>query len=165
MRIFLDVRDDLRDYAESVFARTTELLSCRPIDARDFGRFDCVVLHRLGKFQTELVRIRPGVVVAPHVHPTVDAIDLGVAGDADLVVDGKRFAEGYPPERRARLLKRIGIRIGAGIPHGGRVGKDEFVFLSCQRWIRPPEWVALDWLGKPVSQRHAKLLEDLVVIS
>lgn len=159
LKVLFGVRDDLYDYAEAVRARLAEVLGTKPIAARDFGNFDCAVLHRAGSFQAELVHIQPDQRIPPHVHPHVSSIDLLVSGDVDLVVNGARIAHGYAAERRMSFMKRAAIRIAANVVHGGVTAGEGVTFLSCQRWAVPPHHIALSWAGAPCTKVHEELLD------
>lgn len=161
LKVLFGVKDDLFDYAEAVRARLAEVLSTKPIAARDFGNFDCAVLHRSGNLQAELVCIQPGQRIPLHVHPHVSSIDLLVEGDVDLMVAGKRIAHGYDAARRANFMKRAAIRIGANVVHGGSTAGEGVTFLSCQRWAKQPDHIALSWAGPPCTRVHEELLETV----
>jgi hypothetical protein len=161
LKVLFGERDDLYDYAEAVRARLAEVLASKPIAARDFGNFDCAVLHRTGNLQAELVQIQPDQRIPMHVHPHVSSIDLLVAGDVALVVNGKRIAHGYDAQRRSSFMKRAAIRIGANVVHGGTTAKGGVMFLSCQRWAVAPHHIALSWAGSPCTKVHEQILETV----
>lgn len=155
LRCLYGVKDDLHEYTEAVRERVG--LGC--ISLRDFGKFTGAVFHRTGRFQAELLYIRPNETLPLHVHPGVDSIDLGLDGDALIQISGKTIAEGYSPERRLALLRSTGLRIAQDAPHGGYVGPHGFLFFSCQRWAGEPSHIGLAWAGAPCSDAHARLLE------
>jgi hypothetical protein len=159
LKVLFGVKDDLYDFAEAMRAALADVLSARPISVRDFGNFDCAVLHRAGNMQAELVRIQPNQTIPLHVHPSVSSIDLLVSGDVDLMVRGKRIAHGYSSARRTAFMKRAAIRIENTSVHGGVVGSDGVAFVSCQRWASPPGHIALSWAGPPCTDTHAQLLD------
>jgi hypothetical protein len=122
---------------------------------------DCAVVHRLGNLQAEVIRIDAATFIPSHVHPGVDSIDLLVAGDIDLVVSGKRIAEGYSKGRREAFLKRAGIRIAQDAPHGGSSGEEPVVFVSVQRWAMAPTHIGYSWKGTASSPTHERILDEL----
>lgn len=153
MRCYGAVHDDLHDYAAEVLERMTEHLQAKPVAVRSFGSFDCTVVHRQGNLQTELVMIDPGTVIPLHAHPNADSVDLLVRGNvSSFEVSGQKLA---------RFVLGMGLRIPAGEPHGGSAQADDIGvwFLSCQRWRIPPNHIALDWEGAPVTYAHERVLE------
>lgn len=161
LRCLFGVKDDLHDYAEAVRGRLAEHVAGPHLSALASENWDCAVVHRTGALQAELIHIRPNERIPPHLHPDVDSVDLLVSGDIDLVIAGKRIAEGYGSERREAFLKRAGIRIAANAPHGGTTGPQGVVFVSCQRWAIPPSHIALAWAGAPCTPGHARMLDAL----
>lgn len=156
MRCVHLIRDDLHDYAEAMLTCMENLLSLRPVTSMAFGDFETEVVNRRGNLQTELVRIDPGVKVPLHCHPGVDSIDLLVDGSVSLVVGETRIP---------RPLKGIGIRIAQDALHGGVVGPEGVMFLSCQRWDRLPDFIARSWSGATVSEAHERMLEHLKAVA
>lgn len=153
MHCYGAIRDDLHDYAAEVKARMFEHLASNPLAVRSFGTFDCCVLHRRDRLQTEIVMIDPGAVIPRHTHPNVDSIDLLVRGNVSAFeIDGTTLT---------RFVRGMGLRIPAGAPHGGTALAEGIGvwFLSCQRWRVPQKHIALDWAGAPVTSAHGKLLE------
>jgi quercetin dioxygenase-like cupin family protein len=149
------VRDDLHDYAEAINARLAEQLEAGPISISDFGNFEGIVLHRVGPLQAELITILPSATLPNHVHPNVDSIELLVQGNI-------RFSVGRL--RITRLIKNAGLRIPANETHGGTADPSGVAFVSCQRWKIAPSHVGLDWVGRPSTDTHARLLEALEVV-
>lgn len=158
LKCLFGVQDDLHDYAEAVRARLDEHLKAAPLSSLANEQWDCAVVHRAGQMQAEVIRIGPNERIPPHLHPHVDSIDLLVTGDIDLVISGKRVAEGYSSERRAAFLKRAGLRIAANAPHGGATLGEGVLYISCQRWAIPQSHIALAWAGAPCSESHARML-------
>lgn len=142
-----------------------EFLALHPISSLASDNFECAVVHRMGALQAELIHIHPNQTIPLHAHPSVDSVDLIVSGDIDLVISGKRIAEGYAKDRRTSFLRRAGLRIAANAPHGGSTGHDGVVFVSCQRWAIPPAHIALAWGGPPCTDAHARMLDSLAGIA
>lgn len=161
LKCLFGVKDDLHDYAEEVRARLDERVNAQTLSTLASAQWDCAVVHRAGPLQAELIRIYPNERIPLHVHPHVDSIDLIVSGDIDLVISGKRIAEGYAKERRSAFLARAGLRIAANAPHGGSTGEEGVVFISCQRWGVPQTHIALAWAGPPCTEEHARILDAL----
>lgn len=157
MRCINMVRDDLHDYAEAVLASMeTYIHFDEYVDIELFGGFQCIVLQRSGNMQVEYVGIGPNVVVPPHSHPGVDSIDLLVKGSVSLTVGDLHIP---------RPIKRLGVRIGQNVTHSGVAGADGVRFLSCQRWNRKPDFIARSWIGEPVSDKHARLIDHLQAVA
>jgi hypothetical protein len=161
LRCLFGVKDDLHDYAEAIHARLAEFAQHDSLADLDSAQWACRVVNRTGNLQAELIRINPCEVIPQHIHPHVDSVDLIIAGDIDLVISGKRIAEGYSKDRRSSFLKRAGLRIAANAPHGGSTGPDGVLFISCQKWDVPPSHIALAWAGPSCTAEHARMLETL----
>lgn len=157
MHCYGAIRDDLHDYAAEVLARMDTYVMAQPIDQADFGRFDTMVVHRAGRLQVELVRIKSNVLIPPHRHPGVDSIDLLVGGNVvGFDIDEQHFD---------RFVKGMGLRIPASARHGGATGRFGVIFLSCQRWDREPDFIAKRWVGDPVNQHHERMLEHFKAVA
>lgn len=151
------VMDDLHDYAEAIQRRMFDLAKSDAIDFLRVGNFDCEVLHRKGRLQTELVEIKPGAVVPQHCHPGVDSVDFLLRGNvAGFDIAGRHLK---------RFVQGMGLRIAQDAYHGGRAGPEGVAFLSCQRWQEAPTFIAKAWRGEPVNDRHARMLDALEAVA
>lgn len=144
------VQDDLHDYAEAINARLGEYLEANPIAIADFGNFEGIVLHRIGRLQAELITLLPGATLPSHVHPFVDSVDL--------LVDGNVCAFRIGNHNINRFVKGVGLRIPAWAPHGGTASQAGVAFVSCQRWGTTPSHIGLNWLGAPAADAHREAL-------
>lgn len=111
------------------------------------GRSSIIVMHRDGRYQTELVSVMGPGEFPPHRHPHLDSIEVLLAGDIEFLVDGRTVLR--PIEDEGNSLFGAKVRVRKNAAHGGRVGDKGAVFLSVQRWDKAfePSSVVVDWDG------------------
>lgn len=165
-------KDALYEYAEWVIRRGLGTME-RPL-LGGIAWADpavCVVLHRDGRFQTELVILKPGARVPLHAHPETETIDFYIsgAGHARMLgpdgawVKGARGAwltpEGRSERQVARLLRGKGVRVPADVWHEAEALSSGAAFLSIQEWRGHVPTVLVDnWVGPALSAVHAARL-------
>lgn len=161
MRCLFGVKDDLHAYAERVVAMPLSA----PILGRDYGPVHSSLLHRDGKFQTELVTVRPGVVLPEHRHPGVDSIECPLEGFIRFRINGEDPYAGVSDERLARFAIGKLVRIAEDAWHSGRAGPEGVKFLSMQRWTGEQSLIGERWVGATVSKEHASLTAGFVPLT
>jgi hypothetical protein len=150
---------ELEQYAEHVVAglHLVDLISSAPVV--DYGELSITTVHRLGRFQVEMVSARPGLEIVPHAHPRMASIEFPLMGCVRFVVGDREDEFALWSDRAyARQARGRGVRINAGEAHRGQVGDAPSVFLSIQEWDGLPGSAMLDWHGHALTDRHfAKL--------
>lgn len=155
------VRDDLHDFAERFVSTVTFAQLNAPCGLlKDFGDFQCGILHREGAFQVEMMVVRPGVVIPPHTHPGTDSIEYPVTGGVRLYVGDKDPFTKLDDERFLSFIKGKGIRIAGDAVHGGQAHPTMgAVFLSIQRWSIDQAHIAQNYDGAGVSPAHDDIID------
>jgi quercetin dioxygenase-like cupin family protein len=109
-----------------------------PVDAvRMLVNSTEVVLHRDGQFQVELITLRKGCTVPPHVHPNIDTYEIALSGSGTATVGAHTHGG-----------KSI-VAIKAGVLHSAAIGSTDTAFLSIQQWHGvAPTFITDDWEGE-----------------
>jgi hypothetical protein len=149
--------DDLQAYADNMAARF-RMLAASPADGvASFAATGAqtIIMHRHGKFQTELCIFAPGTVIPEHRHPGVDTVEMLVSGMLAYKINGEA------PQYEARWLRRNwsprfkAIRIEQHEVHSVEVGAQGVAFLSFQRWDSgAPVHIGDNWIGRGCSSAH-----------
>ncbi len=130
-------------------------------------------LFRRGEFQVELVLVKPGSPEWPgeHRHPHVDTYEV-------------MLANGCPFTRNGAIVEKPDFVLSIPLPgsgvvgcsclrlhpwdfHGTKPATDGNVngvsFFSVQHWLGgvPPLSVGLDWEGKPLTEGHNRIQQNL----
>lgn len=157
-----EIRDDLHAYAESITKRFRMLATAPLYGLASFSEkpVQTLIMHRDGRFQTELCMFGPGVDVPEHHHPGVDSIEWLVAGTLRFKVNGE-YPE-YARKLRGRVSWRFAaVRINQTDLHTVEIGERGAAFLSIQRWNeRAPIHIGDNWVGAPCSSAHAGRWEN-----
>ncbi len=159
MRCLYGKDDDLHEYAERVLKMPLGGLLSEFSMSKDYGPFTSIVLHRDGRFQTEMVIIEPNTMITDHTHPGVDSIECTLLGGVRLHVSGHGPSNTADDKAVFDSMRGKLVRISGSAKHGGLVGKDGVTFLSMQRWNDIPiGYIGIQWSGLPVSSIHRDLL-------
>lgn len=140
---------ELYKYASFILARETSLL--RAIEFRQYPALVASVIHREGRFQTELVQAFPNQSLPAHRHPHINALEILLSGDL-------RITKGLTPASAVERLSRahwtpeekVRLRpffIPATAWHAAESGERGAMFLSVQEWIgyAPLTAAGVDW--------------------
>lgn len=103
----------------------------------------CIVLFRSGRWQVELLILRPGADVPKHRHDRVESVELRIGGSGHAEIGGRAVPE---RERRRSLAANL-LSIPRGCPHVGKAGPKGTAFLSFQMWSGFADFVATDWVA------------------
>jgi hypothetical protein len=129
----------------------------------DFDQGTAIVLWRYGRFQVELITLRPGAgFPLEHRHPDVDTIDIPFGSEVPLTMDGKP-CKAQPRRRSAGACTKVPLllnRITENDWHGATKVKKGSAFFSVQEWKNgvEPTSVVLNWQGPVLGANHLKML-------
>lgn len=120
-------------------------LALRPVLDRiqATGEWTELVLYRAGRWQVELVVIRPNVVIPKHRHLRVDSCDVALGGAGSIEI-GQRPSRPFERAMRGAIAANL-VRVPKGEWHGGAGGEQGGVFLSFQEWDGEPGFITEDW--------------------
>ena len=145
LRCLFGKDDALHDFADR-FLREASLFSmaAHGKDMLDLGDAHVCKLHTEGDYQVELVTVRGGYYIPPHVHPHMDSIEVNLAGAVRFVINGDDVFNLMSDERLLQRTRLRGLRIDRQDVHKGQVLPCGATFLSIQKWNRQPGSVGLD---------------------
>lgn len=131
------ISPELRAYCKRVLDRRGRLLALHPPadGIRFYSEGGCIVVHREGQFQAELMFQRPNVAIGGHAHPHVESVDFLLCGDVYAVLDGVTEVAPKPP--RPNGLARDFLRaheFPLNVCHAGASGERGACVLCVQRW-------------------------------
>lgn len=135
-----------------------------PIEAvSKVGPFTGLVLYRDGQFQAQLWICDPNSEIPSHCHPNVDSLQIYVAGQVYLTLNGEQVVKPEDVRETAEgVIARSGfcLRVRPTDYHGAQIGPAGGAFMTIQRWLDgKPKSVELDWEGDPVDTEHKEKLD------
>lgn len=101
------------------------------------GPINCIVLHRDGRFQTEMFSGVGPAIIPTHAHPHIESLECMLVGELSLKIDGFRHSE------------KGWARIRRGAVHGARIIGRDTALLSFQHWSGdvPLTSTIVDWVS------------------
>lgn len=155
LRCLFAKNDDLHEFADK-FLRYSNFFSMLASGSNmwDWGDATVCRLHTAEPFQVELVTVRGGYYIPPHVHPHMDSIEVNLSGAVRFVINGDDVFENTTDERLLQRMHLRGIRIDHNDIHHGQVLPCGACFLSFQKWHKPATSVGLDYKGTPLNELH-----------
>lgn len=161
----LPAYDPLANFANWFLEQPLKALRPPKFPIYAFGDVVCIVLHRSGQFQVELVIAMPNHKGFPaHCHPNVDSIQIALAGEPDFTLEGRHISTQEQINGEAvdgsSLLCGTFIRTKEGQEHGADFGKEGGMFLNIEYWKNgiAPSSTGLDWNGEPHQEELKKHL-------
>lgn len=114
-----------------------------PLEVMFYEGITGITLWRDGPFQVQLFIVAPNVGSPEHAHPNIETIDMGIFGDDDNIVGGRKHGPF--------------VLVRAGEKHIAKAGPRGGAFYSFQHWLNgvQPTSVLLDWQGNAHDLRHA----------
>lgn len=144
-------RADLEAYRDRVLA--LPLSELKILEVRVYPVLVASVVHREGRFQTELVQALPNNRVPAHRHPHINALEVHISGDLRIVI-GATPEEAESSLEKARIIpERFARRKSFQIPgeawHAAKTGPKGASFFSFQEWTGevPLTAAGVDWEG------------------
>lgn len=163
LRCLFGVDDELHQFAER-FLQSASLFSMVAAgkDMLELGDASVCKLHTDGQFQVELVTVQGGYYIPPHIHPSMDSIEVNLSGAVRFVINGDDVFQSMTDARLLQRTRMRGLRINRNDVHKGQVLPCGAAFLSFQKWHKSPSSVGLDYDGTPLNDVHKLLLAKRV---
>lgn len=130
---------ELREYCARVLdrrARGGTLMLRAPVDGiRFYEGGGCIVVHRDGQFQAELMFQKPNIQVERHIHADVESVDFLISGDVFAELNGVMEVEPKPPRPDGLAHDFLrGHDFPLAVDHAGASGPRGACVLCVQRW-------------------------------
>ena len=158
-----EARDELMEFYRWYAGRFGFGIPASPFDAfSKVGRFTGLTLYRSKPFQVQLWLCEPNAEIYDHSHPHVDSLQIYVAGQVYLRLNGQPV---LTPEILVPIANGIAshngrwIRVRPTDTHGATIGPVGGAFMTFQHWVHgEPQSVENDWEGQPLDAEHAMRL-------